>query len=249
MRSACFPKFLLLLMSATMMAETAPGQLARATVEKPVYEVLLETDDYELRKYPACIVAQVKIPETATEAMSQGFRPLADYIFGNNVSSKKVAMTSPVTQEVAAPTPTGESEKIAMTSPVVQETAASGSAGNSHHLVQFIMPTEYTLETLPTPKNPDVTLAAKEARTYAVVRFSGRGNDEQMREKEVELRASLERDKLSIAGPVQYARYDPPWTLPPLRRNEVMIPIVPPTGSDADAKPYQASEARETTSP
>jgi len=249
MRSANFTKTLLLLACAALMVETAPGQLARATVEKPVYEVLVETDDYEIRQYPACIVAHVKIPEAEPEAMSQGFRPLADYIFGNNVSNKKVAMTSPVTQEVAVPSQEAESEKIAMTSPVVQETASTDGAGNGHHLVQFIMPAEYTLDTLPTPKNPNVTLAEKDARVYAVVRFSGRGNDEQMRKKETELRTSLERDKIAITGPVQYARYDPPWTLPPLRRNEVMIPVAPPEKLDAAVPTAQASEGPEKNSP
>jgi len=202
-----------------MLALPAHPQLARATVEKPEYDVLKKSDDYEIRQYPECIVAQVKIPATQDEPMSAGFRPLADYIFGNNVSTKKIAMTSPVTQEVAP------SEKIAMTSPVVQETA-SAATDSEYHLVQFIMPAEYTLDTLPTPKNPEVTLALKEARTYAVLRFSGRGNDEQMRTREKELREFLLRDGVAALGTVQYARYDPPWTLPPMRRNEVMIPVV-----------------------
>ena len=98
-------------------------------------------------------------------------------------------MTSPVTQEVAneEEEKAAKSEKIAMTSPVVQKVGAPEALGQAMHIVRFIMPTEYTLETLPTPNNPEVTLANREARTYSVVKFSGRGIDENMREKEKEI--------------------------------------------------------------
>ena len=136
-------------------------------------------------------------------------------------------MTSPVTQEVAneEEEKAAKSEKIAMTSPVVQKVGAPEALGQAMHIVRFIMPTEYTLETLPTPNNPEVTLANREARTYSVVKFSGRGIDENMREKEKELRELLARDATTITGRPLYARYDPPWTLPMFRRNEVMLPI------------------------
>ena len=203
----------------------AGAQLERATVEKPMFELIETRDGYEIRRYAACVVAQVSVPLNAEEAMSKGFRPLADYIFGNNTAKSKIAMTSPVTQEVAKEEKAANSEKIAMTSPVLQEVGAPEAQGQAMHIVQFIMPSEYTLETLPTPNNPAVTLANHEARTYAVLKFSGRGNDEKMREKEKELRELLARDATKISGRPLYARYDPPWTLPMFRRNEVMLPI------------------------
>lgn len=206
----------------------AGAQLARATVEKPMFELIENREGYQVRHYAACVVAQVSVPLDTEDAMSKGFRPLADYIFGNNTAKSKLAMTSPVTQEVAKEEKAAKSEKIAMTSPVVQEVGAPEAQGPAMHTVQFIMPSEYTLETLPTPNNPAVTLANREARTYAVVKFSGRGNDEQMREKEKELRELLARDSATVTGTPLYARYDPPWTLPLLRRNEVMLPIVMP---------------------
>ena len=195
---------------------SASSQMARAMVEKPKFERLERRDGYEVRRYPACIVAQVTVSGGEEDAMSKGFGALADYIFGNNVSQSKVAMTSPVIQEA------GASEKVAMTSPVLQENGGTDSAGQ---VVQFVMPSKYTMETLPKPNNPAVTLAQRGERTYAVHKFSWRGKDEQMHKKEAELRTALARDGVSVTGSAVYARYDPPWTLPIFRRNEVLLPI------------------------
>lgn len=195
---------------------SAASQMARAMVEKPKFERLERRDGYEIRRYPACIVAQVMVSGGEEDAMSKGFGALADYIFGNNVSQSKVAMTSPVTQETRA------SEKVAMTTPVLQESGGTDVAGE---VVQFVMPSRYTMETLPKPNNPAVTLAQRRERTYAVLKFSWRGKDEQMRKKEAELRIALVRDGVSVEGNAVYARYDPPWTLPIFRRNEVLLPI------------------------
>lgn len=196
-------------------------QLARAMVEKPRYEVLAECKGYEIRRYPACIVAQVEIQAEEGEAMNRGFRPLADYIFGSNRSQAKIAMTSPVIEE------SGGSEKIAMTSPVIEEPAAGVQR------VSFIMPSEYTLEKLPTPVNEKVRLIAVPERVVAVVQFSWRGRDEHMRAREQDLRDALARDGVEVTGTPTYARYDPPWTLPLFRRNEVMLPVAYSEASDS----------------
>lgn len=195
---------------------SASSQMARAMVEKPKFVRLERREGYEIRRYPACIVAQVTVDGGEDDAMSKGFGALADYIFGNNVSQSKVAMTSPVIQE------TGASKKVAMTSPVLQESGGTDSAGQ---VVQFVMPSKFTLETLPKPNNPAVTLAPRGERTYAVLKFSWRGKDKQMRQKEAKLREALARDGVSVTGSAVYARYDPPWTLPIFRRNEVLLPI------------------------
>jgi len=194
--------------------QVAQGQLARAMVEKPKYEVLEERDGYEIRRFPAHIIARVAISGDAADAMNRGFSPLADYIFGENVPEKKVPMTSPVVQEPV-------SEKIAMTSPVVQEPGGPEST----QYVSFIMPSEYTLETLPKPKSDKVELKEVPERVVAVRRFSWTGNHQQMLTHEKALREALARDGIEVSGPVLYARYDPPWTIPLFRRNEVMLPI------------------------
>lgn len=218
MKQSIFPGAATLFLIALFAVLSIPAgaQLSRAVVEKPKYERLERRKGYEIRSYPACIVAQVTVSGGEGDAMSRGFGALADYIFGNNIAKSKVAMTSPVMQEAAA------SEKVAMTSPVLQE---RGEGDGADQIVQFVMPSKYTLETLPKPNNPSVTLAAREARTYAVIKFSGRGKDEQMKKKEAALREALERDDVTIAGSPVYVRYDPPWTLPIFRRNEVMLPI------------------------
>lgn len=198
-------------------AMPAAAQLARATVEKPEFEVLQEGDEYEIRRYPAYIVARVAIAGDPAEAMNDGFRPLADFIFGGNEPKQKIAMTTPVTMEA----PSG-GEEIAMTTPVTQEAAEEET---DLHFISFIMPAEYTLETLPTPTNDAVTLKEIPERTVAVHRFGWTGAHHHMVKREKELRAKLAADGLETTGAAIYARYDPPWTMPIFRRNEVMIPV------------------------
>lgn len=195
-------------------ASDAQAQLARAMVEKPDYEVLEKADGYEIRRYPELLVAQVRIDSDTEEAMDAGFSPLADFIFGENVDASKIDMTAPVTKEADS------SSKISMTAPVTQE------AGDDTQLVRFIMPKEYTLETLPKPKDDSVEILTVPARVVAVTKFSGGGKHAKMLEKQAELEEALARDAIEITDGPTFARYDPPWTLPFLRRNEVMLPIV-----------------------
>jgi hypothetical protein len=202
-----------LLLAAAVLVAIGALQSCRLMVEKPDFHVMEKGKGYTLRQYPACVAAQVIVPEGTDEPMNRGFRPLADYIFGKNTADSKIAMTSPVTSEQP------QGEKIAMTSPVTQESGAEG------HVVSFIMPSEYTLEDLPRPLNDAVQLKAIPARTLAVRRFGWTGGAEAMRRKEQNLRGALERDGITVTGPAIYARYDPPWTLPPFRRNEVMLPV------------------------
>jgi len=189
------------------------SQFTRAMVEKPRYEVLQKAKAYTIRRYPPCIAARVDIDGHEEEAMNQGFRPLADYIFGNNRAQSKVAMTSPVTQEAKT------SQKIAMTTPVTQE------SHGGIQVVSFLMPSDYSLADLPRPNNDAVRLETLPEKTVAVLRFSWVGEDKQMRAKEAELREALARDGIEVVGTPIYARYDPPWTLPLFRRNEVMLPV------------------------
>jgi hypothetical protein len=120
-------------------------------------------------------------------------------------------MTAPVTQEV--------SEKIAMTAPVTQD--GSGDAWN----VRFVMPGAYTLETLPRPKNQDVRLIATPARRVVVIRFSGFNTDKNINAHREQLLSYVADHHLSVLGPPTTAFYNPPWTLPFLRRNEVMLEL------------------------
>lgn len=189
-----------------------------AAIEEPRYETLRQAGDFELRLYPPMTVAETFVRGDLTRASSDGFRVIAGYIFGDNVSargagSEKVAMTAPVTMEAA-------SEKIAMTAPVTVE--AGTTEGYRMH---FVMPSAYTLETLPRPRDDRVRLREIPAQRMAVVRFSGFAGEDKVRERTSELLDWLRKEGLKPAGPPQLARYNPPWTLPFLRRNEVMVPL------------------------
>jgi hypothetical protein len=188
------------------------GGVAMAT-EEPAFVLAAHEGDFEVRDYPALVAAEVSVTGSRDEAANAGFRLLAGYIFGGNTRRQSIAMTAPVVQ--ARPT----SETIAMTAPVTQ----TGGAGA--WVVRFVMPSTYTLETLPTPNDARVRLIPVPAARYAVVRFSGLAQPADVERRTATLRAFIERRGLRAIGAASLARYDPPWTLWFMRRNEVWIPI------------------------
>ncbi|EGF93163.1 SOUL heme-binding family protein [Asticcacaulis biprosthecium C19] len=181
-------------------------------IEEPAFKTVRSDGDFALRDYDAMIAAEVRVEGDRNQAINSGFRLIADYIFGNNRQKSKVAMTAPVTQSAA-------SEKIAMTAPVTQ----SGEGGA--WTVRFIMPARYTMETLPEPNDARVKLVPVPAQRFAVVRFSGLAGESDIAERTTQLKAWVAAEKLVAEGEVTLARYDPPWTLWFLRRNELMIPV------------------------
>jgi hypothetical protein len=184
--------------------------------EEPKYALLEKDRAFELRAYDSKIIAEVMLEGDMSDATSAGFRLLADYILGNNTAasgkSEKISMTAPVTVEA-------RSEKIAMTAPVAVQSAQTGWR------VWFVMPSHYTLANLAKPNNPQVLIKPIAAKRYAVVRFSGLVDDEKMQTKVNELSAWLVLKKMTSKGQPELARYNPPWTLPFLRRNEVMVEV------------------------
>lgn len=189
---------------------TTYGQTAMANAEPP-YTAILTAGDFEIREYPSLIAAEVTMTGPRSEAISAGFRLLAGYIFGGNTTRQSIAMTAPVTQ-----TPK-ESEKIAMTAPVTQ------SGNELGWTVRFIMPQGYTLDTLPIPNDSKVKLVALEPTRVAVVKFSGLAKEPDIIEHTQQLKQFMLDQKLVAVGSETLARYDPPWTLWFLRRNELMI--------------------------
>jgi len=174
------------------------------------------------------IVAETVVSGSMNKASSAGFRVIADYIFGNNTArsggNEKISMTAPVTMESEAK-PESMSEKISMTAPVAmtQSGDQAGDQDNGQWRVHFVMPSEHTLDTLPAPNNPAVTLREVPGHQVAVVRFSGFAGEEKTAIKTAELLAWLETQQITPTGKPELARYNPPWTLPFLRRNEVMV--------------------------
>lgn len=180
-------------------------------VEQAKYTVIESHNSIEIRDYAPKIIAQTEISGERKEAINKGFRVVADYIFGNNTSAQKVAMTAPVIQQ--------ESEKIAMTAPVMQ------SGGDNTWSVAFVMPDEYTIETLPKPNNNLVKLIEVPGKRFAVIRFTGLAGEESLKARTDELNAYIKSQNLHPISTPAYAFYNPPWTLPFMRRNEVMIEI------------------------
>ena len=182
-------------------------------VEEPAYRQVLREGDFEVRDYPALVAAEVTVTGDQKEAANKGFRLLAAYIFGANQRRQGIAMTAPVAQRAA-------SEKIAMTAPVAQTRQAAGA-----WVVRFTMPSAYSLQTLPVPNDSRVNLRAVSAARFAVLRFSGLAQPDDVETKSRELQALMNSHHLRAIGPVTLAQYNPPWTLWFMRRNEVMAEV------------------------
>lgn len=181
--------------------------------EEPPHSVLLKDGKYEIRQYEPTIVAEVEITGDMRRAGNSGFRPLADFIFGNNTARSKIDMTAPVTRV--------KSEKIAMTAPVTRTLD-----DNDTWTVAFVMPDEWTMDTLPLPNNPDVRVREVPGELMATVKFSGVGRERTFEQKRAALDAWIaDQGYVAIAAP-RYAGYDAPYVPGPFRRNEVMIPVV-----------------------
>ena len=185
-----------------------------SNVEHPKYTLIERSGNIEIRDYAPMIVAETEVTGERREAISKGFRLIANYIFGNNTAAQKIPMTAPVTQQ--------GSEKIAMTAPVTQQ-----GVGKSWR-VRFVMPSKYTMETLPKPNNPAVELKEIPGKRFAAIRFSGMGGQDSLERHTKEVDEFLSAKNLTPLSPPTYAFYNPPWTLPFLRRNEVMVELSKP---------------------
>jgi hypothetical protein len=184
------------------------GGHAVAETEQPAYRVEAHAGDFEVRVYAPMIVAEVSAGGDRDSAVNEGFRILAAYIFGANEPTARIAMTAPVTQQAG--------ERISMTAPVTQAVDGSG------WIIRFTMPASWTLQDLPRPKDGRVRLVPVPARRMAAVRFPGLRTDARLAAEAQRLGDFVRARKLRPVGPTIYAYYDPPWTLPFMRRNEVL---------------------------
>jgi hypothetical protein len=194
------------LLSASLLSERA-----MAKTEEPEYTLVQQEGAFELRDYAPIIAAEVSVEGDRDQAVNQGFRILAGYIFGGNAGSTKIEMTAPVTQ--------AKGETIAMTAPVTQ----SGSDGA--WTIRFMMPKDYTLKTLPKPNDTRIRFVEIPARRVAVLRFSGFWSDGNLAEHRDELKALLVARHLKPRGEPSFAFYDPPWQPFFWRRNEILWDI------------------------
>ncbi len=187
-------------------------------VEQADYTVIEIKDGYEIREYPAHIVAQTTVKGSYGESMGNGFRIVAGYIFGGNTKKESIAMTAPVIAQKVGGEKT--SENIAMTAPVVATTD-----GDSQ-IISFGMPRSYTLETLPTPNDPRVKIVMIPTKKYAVLQFSWYSSDARIKQMQEKLLSALLHDGVMVQGITAYAGYNAPWTPPWMNRNEVLVEII-----------------------
>lgn len=186
----------------------------RSGTEEPSFTVERRIGDVEIRRYGPRIAAQTAITADEEAARNEGFRRLARYIFGGNTGKTKIAMTAPVAQEQDR-----KGQKIAMTAPVAAERSGD------EWVIRFFMPSEHTLESLPTPNDERVELVTVPAETVAVLRFSGIASTDAIAARTEELLSTLRTDGVEPkADPVTWF-YDPPWTVPFRRRNEVAVTL------------------------
>jgi hypothetical protein len=184
----------------------------RSGTEEPSFTVERRVGDVEIRRYGPRIAAETTIDANEEAARNEGFRRLARYIFGGNGGNTKIAMTAPVAQQ--------SGQKIAMTAPVAAQQSTTGQ-----WTIRFFMPSEHTMDTLPTPNDERVTLVTVPGERMAVLRFTGTYSPEVIAARTDELLKTLRDNDIQTAGEPMAWFYDPPWTLPFRRRNEVVVSL------------------------
>jgi hypothetical protein len=187
-------------------------------IEEPEYQVVGDYENYEIRTYAPYLVAEVDVPGEFDEAGKNAFRILAGYIFGDNTAAEKMAMTAPVESR-----PSDKGEKMSMTAPVT----ASSASDPDLTTYTFVMERKYTLQTLPVPNDDRIRIRTVPERTMAVRRYSGRWTEDKYLQNEKSLRLALDANGIQTIGLPVLARYNSPFSLPFMRRNEVMIEITP----------------------
>ncbi|MEW8403470.1 MAG: heme-binding protein [Candidatus Thiodiazotropha taylori] len=197
---------------ATMVLLTAIGAKQVMAIEEAQYDVIHKESDFEIRDYASHVLAETFVTGAMEDAGKVAFGRLFDYISGNNQSRQEVTMTAPVSQQPAG-------EKIEMTAPVGQQPDSEG------WVVSFMMPSEYTMETLPVPIDSNVTLREVPPRRMAAIRYSGFWSESSYLEHKAELLQWIEEAGVTITGKPVWARYNAPFTPWFMRRNEILIPV------------------------
>lgn len=222
-KPAAFDRCAAALAAASFWLFAAPMASAQMfDLEEPAFDIIQKDADFELRSYRPMVVAEVMVQGDVTRAGKEGARLVKDYIFreglnkpaeGSTAGSEKISMTLPVTMEKAP-------EKIAKTVPVTMEPGAG-----ANYRLHFVMPSKYTLQTLPKPTDPRVSLREVPAQKMAAVRFSKFSTEGVIAAQTTLLQGWMSQQGLKPAGKPQFARYDPPFVPPLLRRSEILIAV------------------------
>ena len=184
-------------------------------VSEPTYKLIKKADGFEIRKYDSYILAKVDVKGNYKEATNEGFRILAGYIFGGNQRKLSIKMTAPVVESNA-------SEKIAMTAPVLE----TNSTSTTLRTISFVMPQQYNLNSLPIPNNESIKFEEVPARHVAVLSYSWYTNEARVNKKKEQLLEMLKKQNIEVLAQPQNARYNPPWTVPFMIRNEILVDML-----------------------
>jgi hypothetical protein len=182
-------------------------------VKEPPYTIMSKKDDYEIRRYGSYITASVVLSGSYSSVANVGFRILAKYIFGDNTAHVSMPMTVPVLQE-------SQGVKMSMTAPVFMS-----SQGTNAYRVSFVMPGEYTLETLPGPRDSRIMIEITHSKTVAAYAFTWYPSERRVEGKKKKFEQLLAHDGVHTSGSMVLARYTPPFILPFLMRNELLVDL------------------------
>ena len=189
------PSFLLILL--LLIAVPILLSFTKTSIEKQKYRLVKKEKEFEIRFYPPAILATTRSAvKSYRELGSSGFRKIAGYIFGNNESSAKIAMTAPVHMDI-------------------------NDKGSS---MSFVMPSQYTLDKLPRPVDSRVELHESAAVYMAAIEFGGYANDEKIKQYADRLLEALNRNGIKTTGNPTFLGYNAPYDLIG-RKNEVVIAI------------------------
>jgi hypothetical protein len=201
------------------MIKSLPGVVGIRLEEKPKFDKLGKEGDVELRRYHPMLVAEVSLPGDHATAVDQGFDKLSKYIFGANSEDAEMPMTSPVLQEHEVE----ESHILEMTSPVLHEKHQDD--GGDAWRIGFVIPSKFSIDTVPKPLDRDIQLVEIPESTVAVVEYSGNNTEEHMEKAASGLRAWLASTGRIALSPIRWAQYDAPFTVPFLKRNEALVDV------------------------
>ncbi|MCB1702209.1 MAG: heme-binding protein [Halioglobus sp.] len=171
------------------------GMVMAGNIEEPSWQLVDKFDGVELRYYEPTVQARTTL--ASNSETSVGFGRLAGFIFGGNNKGQKIAMTAPVEETLGVDAP----------------------------VMAFTMPAQYALSDLPTPRDPRVRLVEVPGKTVAVVRFSGWATAYKVERMKRKLLDGLRKNGIEPTGTPALNQYNPPWTLPFLRRNEVTVEV------------------------
>jgi len=193
-----------------------------ASVEEAPYQLVSKDGDFEIRDYASVVIAQTEVDASFKKAGNTAFRRLFNYISGDNEAGDEIAMTAPVIAESDSASGGESGEKIAMTAPVLYQ-----KEGDKWRY-RFVLPSSFTLENAPRPLNPEVTLVETEPKRVATIRYAWLATEAARLKHAEALISWVESQGLVPQSELRWAGYNPPWTLPPFRRNEVLVDIAEP---------------------